>query len=347
MATETNEPRVGIGLIGAGGIGALHANILTTLVRQADLIGVTDVDGSRAAACAAQFGSQSYAKVEDLLANPEVAAVIIATPPKTHCDLIKLAAGAGKDVFCEKPLGWEVEEIDDALAEVERAGVKLQVGFNKRFDANVSKVKRMVSSGDVGRLLSLHIMGRDPIDHRPAGREDGDIFLDTMIHDIDIARFVTGSEATSVYTQGGVMADEPLDDPDTVITTIRFENGSTAIIDDSRVSGHGYDQRVEAFGMKGVASFGNEQRDRVWFSTGAEVQSAGPRGGAGESARLDPPEPFFARRYLDSYVAELRSFTRVVLDDAEPVATGEDGRAAVALAVAAFRSYREGTPISL
>ncbi len=347
MTTETDRPQLGIGIIGAGSIGSLHANIVTNLVRQANLIGVADVDESLAEACATRFGTRKYATAEELLADPEVAAVIISTPPRTHCGLIKLAAAAGKDVFCEKPLGWEVEEVDEALAEVKRTGIKLQVGFNKRFDASVGKVRQIVASGDLGRVLSLHVMGRDPIDMRPQGREDGDIFLDTMIHDLDISRFITGSEATSVYTLGGTVAPDPRDKPDSVVTVIGFANGAVAIIDDSRVSSHGYDQRLEAYGTKGVASTGNEQRDRVWLAAGSEVTAAGPRGGPGEQGRLDPPEPFFARRYLDSYVAEIRSFADSILGKTDPVVTGEDGRAAVVMAVAAFRSFREGVPVSL
>ncbi len=182
---------------------------------------------------------------------------------------------------------------------------------------------------------------------RQPGRDDGDIFLDTMIHDLDLARFVMGSEPTSVYTLGGVMADEPLDDPDTAITTLLFEGGAAAIIDDSRVSLHGSDQRLEAYGTQGVASNWNEQGDRLLLAEGAEVRSAGPSGLPGDRARLEPPEPYFAKRYLDSYVAELRSFADCVLNDSEPEVTGEDGRAAVALAWASDRSYREGKPVSV
>lgn len=143
------------------------------------------------------------------------------------------------------------------------------------------------------------------------------------------------------------MAEEPLDDPDTAVTTLRFEDGATAIIDDSRVSQHGSDQRLEAFGTKGMASIVNEQCDRVSIATGTEVSAAGPSGLPGEPDRLDPPEPYFAKRYLDSYVAELRSFADCILENTDPVVTGEDGRAAVALAWASFRSYRDGLPISL
>jgi myo-inositol 2-dehydrogenase/D-chiro-inositol 1-dehydrogenase len=210
----------------------------------------------------------------------------------------------------------------------------LQIGFNRRFDANFARAREMIGAGKIGRVLSAFIVGRDPIDQRPRGREDGDLFLDTTIHDLDMARFLLGVEAVSVYVQAGVMAEERLDDPDTALTTIRFENGATVVIDNSRLSGHGYDQRVEVCGTKGMVTVGNEATDTVSLAAGPDVKGSGP-------------EPFFTERYWASYVREIQSFVDCVASGGEPAVGGTDGRAAVEMALACARSYRESRPITL
>lgn len=314
-------------------MGSLHARIVRLHVDDAELVAVADVDETVAQACAEPIGARACSP-EALLADPKVAAVVIATPPRTHCALIRGAAKAGKHIFCEKPIGWELQEIDEALAAVEAAGVKLQIGFNRRFDASFARARGEIAAGEIGMVLSAFIVGRDPFDQRPRGREDEDLFFDTTIHDLDMARFLLGVDAESVYTQAGVMAVEQLDDPDTALTTIRFENGATVVIDNNRLSRHGYDQRVEVCGTKGMVTVGNQGTDTVSLAAGASVKRAGP-------------EPFFSERYFGSYVREMRSFVDCVVTGGEPAATGADGRAATELALACARSYREGRPVSL
>jgi myo-inositol 2-dehydrogenase/D-chiro-inositol 1-dehydrogenase len=322
-----------IGILGAGRMGSLHARILAGHVIGATLAAVADLDEPLARACVESYGG----RVMDgpaLLANPEIDAVIIATPARTHCALIAEAARSGKHILCEKPIGWDLVEIDAALADADRTGVKLQIGFNRRFDANFSHAQQSIASGGLGRLLSAIIISRDPVDQRPRNREDDDLFLDTTIHDLDMARFLAGAEATTVFAQGGVMADERLDDPDTAVTTLRFGNGATFVIDNTRLSGHGYDQRIEVCGDAGMLTVENVPSHTVSLATGANVVSSGP-------------EPFFTERYFDSYVRELQSFVDCVANDLEPAVTGWDGRAAVALAWACVRSYREGRPVAV
>jgi myo-inositol 2-dehydrogenase/D-chiro-inositol 1-dehydrogenase len=325
---------VGLGLIGAGTMGALHARLIASRLDTARLIAVADPEEKLIAPLSEDLGSKAYDAASALLSDPEVEAVIIATPPRTHCDLIKAAVATGKHVFCEKPIGWDLGEIDETLAEVERSPVKLQVGFNRRFDASFGRAQQMVAAGEIGTPLSAHIVGWDPIAERPRGRADGDIFLDTTIHDLDMARFVLNSEPMSVHAQGGGRAEERLDDPDTVVTTVRFESGATAVIDNSRISAHGYDQRLEVFGTKGVLSVANEQPHRLTLASDSGVVDAGP-------------QPFFTERYLDSYAEELRSFVECVAGGREPEVTGRDGRAAMAMAWACVRSYQESRPVDL
>lgn len=323
---------LGIGLLGAGRMGSLHARIVATQLDGARLVAVADVDAGLARSCAEVYGARASDDGGELLADSEVDAVIIATPPRTHCDLVEASARAGKHIFCEKPIGWDLEAIDRALAAVDQAGVALQIGFNRRFDRSFARAREVVASGELGRLLSILIISRDPLDQRPRGREDGDLFLDTTIHDLDMARFVAGREPVSVHAVGGVMAREPLDDPDTAVTVLRFDDGATAVIDNSRLSGHGYDQRVEVFGDRGAVCVGNVSPDTVSLATERGVLSPGP-------------EPFFTERYFDSYVRELRAFAECATNGGQPAVTGRDGRAAVTLAWACVRSYREGGPV--
>lgn len=325
--------KLSVGLLGAGTMGSLHARIVRLHVDNAEVVAVADIDEETAQARADDIGAKACSP-EEMLADPGVAAVVIATPPRTHCDLIAATARAGKHIFCEKPIGWELPEIDDALAAVEAAGVKLQVGFNRRFDRSFARAREVIAAGEIGGVLSAFIVGRDPIDQRPRGRADDDLFLDTTIHDLDMARFLLGVEAVSVYAQAGVMASEQLDDPDTAVTTVRFENGATVVIDNTRLSGHGYDQRVEICGTLGMVTVGNKAADTVSLAVGRHVEGSGP-------------EPFFTERYLESYVREMQSFVDCVLSGDKPTVSGADGRAAVELALACARSYREGRPVAL
>jgi myo-inositol 2-dehydrogenase/D-chiro-inositol 1-dehydrogenase len=308
--------------------------LVASRLETARLVAVADPEERLVGRLAEDLGSKAYVESRDLLFDSEVEAIILATPPRTHCGLIKAAVVAGKHVFCEKPIGWDLGEIDETLAEVDRSSIKLQVGFNRRFDSSFGKAQQMVAAGEIGTPVSVHIVGWDPIAERPRGRADGDIFLDTTIHDLDMARFVLASEPTSVHAQGGVMAEERLDDPDTVVTTVRFEGGATAVIDNSRISAHGYDQRLEVFGTAGILSVANEQPHQVTLANDSGVVGVGP-------------QPFFAERYLDSYVEELRSFVECVAEGREPAVTGRDGRAAVAIAWACVRSYQESRAVNL
>ena len=325
---------VGIGLIGAGTMGALHGRLVMSRVPEAELIAVADPDETVRRAVAGELGAKDYSQASELLVDPSIGAVIVATPPDTHCGLIKETIAARKHVFCEKPLGFDLAEIDETLAEMEGSSVKLQIGFNRRFDATFVRARSIVASGEIGTPLSAHVVAWDPIGQRPRGRSDGDIFFDTTIHDLDMVRFVLGSEPVSVYTQGGVMAAEQLDDPDTVVTMMRFENGATAVIDNSRISAHGYDQCLEVFGSGGLVTVANEQPHRATVRRASGVMSAGP-------------QPFFKERYTESYVEELRSFVDCVQGDRDPAVTGWDGRQAVAMALACVRSYQESRPVAM
>ena len=328
-----------VGLIGAGRIGRIHAGNLANRIPNARLVAVADIDLEAAKSLTAELNIETaVSDYAQLLEHGDLQAVVISSATDTHAQIIMEAAAAGKHIFCEKPLALELSRIDDALDAVEAAGVKLQVGFNRRFDPNYRKVREMAAEGKIGEPQILRITSRDS---EPPPLEfvkvSGGIFLDMTIHDFDMARYITGSEIEEIYVIGAVMIDpriEELGDLDTVIITLRFENGVIGTIDNSRKAVYGYDQRIELFGSEGMISTENETPDRHSLSTADGIQKP-------------LPLHFFLERYIESYLREMQSFVDCVQNDTPPEVTGADGRAPVVSGLAARLSYDENRPVSL
>jgi myo-inositol 2-dehydrogenase / D-chiro-inositol 1-dehydrogenase len=331
--------RLTIGVIGAGRIGRLHAEHLAYRIPAANPLAIADVVEAAAQECAARCRiPQAVADYRAILNNPNIQAVAICSATDTHAQIITEAAAAGKHIFCEKPIDQSLERIDHALAAVARAGVKLQIGFNRRFDANYMRVRQAVERGEIGRPQLLHIISRDPapppIEYV---RVSGGLFLDMTIHDFDMARFLLGEEVTEVYTAGGVMVDPAIGaagDLDTALVVLKFASGAVGTIDNSRQAVYGYDQRVELFGSAGAISTTNN------YPNTAVVSSA-------ESIRRDLPLNFFMDRYVESYLSEMAAFVDAVLHDRPTPVGGADGRAPVVIALAARRSYAENRPVRI
>jgi len=331
--------KLNVGVIGAGRIGRLHAEHLVRRIPRANVVAIADVVLEAAQKCAAALDIP--AAVRDhriIMENPEIEAVIICSSTDTHAQMMEEAAAAGKHIFCEKPIALDLAQIDQALAAVEQAGVKLQVGLNRRFDANFRRVRRAVAEGEIGQPHLLHIISRDPapppIEYI---RVSGGIFLDMTIHDFDMARFLIGSEVEEIYAAGGVMVDPAIGeagDIDTAIITLRFENGVIGAIDNSRQAVYGYDQRVEVFGSQGSISAGNN------YPNTTTVRGA-------QNIYRDLPLNFFMDRYVDAYIAEMESFITSIQQDTKPPVTGQDGRIPVAMGYAALKSYEENRPVQV
>ena len=331
--------RVNVGLIGAGRIGRLHAGHLTFRIPQADLLAVSDIILEAAQRCAADLGIPTATQDHRaIMENPAIEAVVICSSTDTHAQMIEEAAAAGKHIFCEKPIDFDLARIDRALAAVEEAGVKLQVGFNRRFDPNFRRVRELVAAGKIGQPHILRITSRDPA---PPPIEyikvSGGIFLDMTIHDFDMARYLIGGEVEEIYAAGGVMVDPEIGqagDIDTAIITLRFENGVIGTIDNSRRATYGYDQRVEVFGSSGMVTVSNNTPDTAVLSDDQGIH--GPL-----------PLYFFIKRYVDSYIAEMEAFIKCIQQDKTPPVTGIDGRIPVIMGYAARKSYEENRPVRL
>lgn len=327
-----------IALIGTGRIGKMHAELIHHQVDEAELAGVFDVMTESAQAVASSLGVPLFASTDDMFADPNVDAVAISSSTDTHVDLIVAAALAGKPIFCEKPLHLDLAEVDRALAAVAEAGVPLQIGFNRRFDASHEAVAQTVKSGEVGDLHLVRITSRDPAPPPISYIEvSGGIFMDMTIHDFDMARFVTGSEVIEVYAKGDVRVDPAIGaagDLDTVVVILTHADGTITTIDNSRQAVYGYDQRVEAFGATGMVS-----SDNPLINTTVMRNETG--------ARAATLPYFFLDRYIPSYVDQWHAFCAAISSGQEPPVTGADGRAPLVMGLAAWKSIREGRPVQI
>ncbi len=330
---------INVGLIGAGRIGRVHAEHLAHRIPTANLVAVADIFEEAAQKLAADFQvPAAYQDHRRIIEDQSIEAIVICSSTDTHAQMIEEAAAAGKHIFCEKPIALDLGAIDRALSTVDRAGVKLQVGFNRRFDPNFRRVREAVASGQIGTPHVLRITSRDPQPPPIAYvKVSGGIFLDMTIHDFDMARFLIDGEVEEIYAAGGVMVDPEIGeagDIDTVVTTLRYANGVIGVIDNSRQAVYGYDQRVEVFGSGGCVTADNNYPNTAFISDARRVHR-------------DLPLNFFMERYIESFIAEMQAFIACILNDTPPPVTGIDGRVPVVMGYAAQKSYQENRPVKL
>jgi myo-inositol 2-dehydrogenase/D-chiro-inositol 1-dehydrogenase len=326
-----------LALLGAGRIGQVHAANIHHNPR-AELHAIVDVNAEAARALAARVGATASTDVDAVLADPALSGVLICTSTDTHVELILKAAQRKLAIFCEKPIDLDLAKVDACLAEVERAGVPLFIGFNRRFDPHFRALREAIRRGEAGDVESVKITSRDPAPPPLAYiRVSGGLFHDMMIHDLDMARFLLGEEPVEIFATGACLVDPAIGeagDIDTAMVILKTRRGALCHIDNSRRAAYGYDQRIEVFGSKGMLQAHNPLPTTVTrFSR--------------EGAVSDNPHHFFLERYPEAYRAELDHFLDVIARRAPPLATGRDGRQALALADAAARSRKLGRPVAL
>ena len=326
-----------IGVLGCGRIGRMHAELIAKAVPGVSLAMVYDVEPVVAAEVAQRHGVPMAGSVQEILAG-EIDAVAICTSTDTHAGLVIDAAAAGKPTFCEKPISLDLPTVDAVIRSVDAAETFLQIGFNRRFDAAHQSVRRAAADGEVGDLWMVKITSRDrecpPIAYL---RRSGGLFLDMTIHDFDMARYITGSEVTEVFAAGSVLGDSAIaaiGDIDTAALILRHESGCMTLIDNSRHAGYGYDQRVEAFGSKGVAVSENPV-----VHSAVRRDPSGWRGATMFESFID--------RYHDSFVRQWAAFATAVRTGGESPASGRDGRAPLVIGLAANESLRTGLPVAV
>ncbi len=327
-----------VGVIGAGRIGRMHAELLASRVPGAALAAVHDVRADAASALAEELGVSAPRSADELISDPDVDAVAICSSTETHAELVVRAARVGKAIFCEKPVSHDLAEVDRALKAVADAGTPFQIGFNRRFDPAHQSIHDAVADGSVGEPHLVRISSRDPVPP-PAEyvRVSGGIFLDMTIHDFDMARYLTGSEVVEVYARGALRIDpayREVGDVDTALVVLTHGDGCITAIDNSRRAAYGFDQRVEVFGSLGMAASENPLRHSgvVWTE---------------EGTRMPALPYFFLERYIPSYLREWEAFVRAVLAG-EPTPVGpEDARAPLVIGLAAGRSLQERRPVQI
>jgi myo-inositol 2-dehydrogenase/D-chiro-inositol 1-dehydrogenase len=324
-----------VGVIGAGRIGSMHAELLAGRVPGAVLAGIHDAHEEVARTVGARLGAPVARSVGELLAE-DIDAVAICSSTDTHADLVVAAARAGKAIFCEKPVSLDLGEVDRALAAVRDAGVPFQIGFNRRFDPGHQSVRDAVASGAVGDPHLVRISSRDPAPPPLSYvRVSGGIFLDMTIHDFDMARYVTASEVVEVFARGAVRVDPAFaeaGDVDTALVTLVHASGCLTAIDNSRQAVYGFDQRVEVFGSAGMAASENPLAHAGLVRTAA----------GGRAATLPS---FYLERYTPSYVREWEAFVASVAAGTAPPVSAADARAPLVIGLAAWRSLRERRPV--
>ncbi len=334
-----SKTRIRFGVIGAGRIGKIHIENLKHRIPGSDVFAISDIYEEELGKVADQFNIDfRTTNYHEILNNKSVDAVVICSPTDTHAQIIQDAAEAKKHIFCEKPIDLMLERIRKTIEVVEQNGVKLQVGFNRRFDPNFKKVHDISRSGKIGQPHILKITSRDPA---PPPAEyisvSGGIFLDMSIHDFDMARYLVGSEVEEVFASGNVLIDPVFKregDFDTAITILNFENGAIGTIDNSRKAIYGYDQRVEVFGPKGMVMVDNKKHDTHSYYNSDGIVAALP---------LD----FFMDRYTESYLLEMKEFLECILNNTDPTVSGNDGLISVKIGMAAKISAKENRPVKI
>ncbi len=334
-----SSPSLRFAVLGVGRIGKIHAENLANRLPGTKVVALSDTFSEPLLALAAELNvAKTFTDYRQVLEMPEVDAIALCTPTSTHYQIILDAAAAGKHIFCEKPLELSLEKIAAIGKAVEKHGIQLMVGFNRRYDSNFLKVRETVKGGKVGDPHLLRITSRDP-GPPPAEyiRSSGGMFLDMTIHDFDMARYLLASEVVELYATANVLVDpifRELGDWDTAVITLKFANGAMGAIDNSRKAAYGYDQRVEVFGSKGMIAVTNNTPDNHVFLDSEGSHSALPLN-------------FFMDRYTESYRREMQAFVDSIRNKTPVPVTAFDCLMAVTMGIAARRSVEENRPVRL
>ena len=329
-----------LGIIGAGRIGKLHAENIAYRIPNACVKAIADpFISDETEQWAIKLGIANVLKdYREILDDSSIDAILICSSTDTHAPISLEAIAAGKHVFCEKPVSQDIGEILKVRQALTTGKLKYQVGFNRRFDHNFRAVRAAIAEGRIGEQHIVKITSRDPQAPPPAYvKTSGGMFMDMTIHDFDMLRYLTGSEADEVFVRAANLIDPEIGaagDVDTAIITITMKNGALASIDNSRRAAYGYDQRVEAFGSLGQISVSNDTPSTAVISTAAGVCA-------------EKPLYFFLERYMDSFIREMKDFVRAIADDSPVLVNIEDGLQSVVMAMAANRSLKENRPVAL
>lgn len=334
--------QIGICIIGAGRAGMIHARNIERDVPGASVVALSDPVSEALEKSSSELGDvKTYSEYAEAIADPDVDAIVIASPTVFHREIAVAAADAGKHILCEKPMAMNVEECDEMIAAVKRNGVKLQIGFMRRFDANFRSAKERVDAGEIGGVVQVRSLTHGPTTPKPwmydIAKSNGPL-AEVSSHDIDTLRWFTEAEFEEVYAIAGNYrcpeARESFPDfYDNVVLVARMSNGMQGIVNGAQGVRYGYDSRCEILGEKGLVTVGDLSGNSAVTHTAAGMGA--------------PIVRSWMNLFLDAYRAEDRHFVECVSEDREPCVTGHDGKMAVAVVNAGNASIREGRPIRL
>lgn len=333
--------KVKFGIIGVGAIGRFHAENLAKNIFNASLVAIADSYVSAAREVAGKLGvDKVYADYNEMLEDPEVEAVAIAAPTFLKKEMVPAATKRGKHVFVEKPMSLTSEECDKMISAAKNAGVKLQVGYQRRFDTAFVRVERAIVAGDLGKIMIINSATRDPPSNPQGWSIDpklgGNIWLDTSSHDFDAIRFLSKAEVTEVYAEATVLVHEhfkPLGMWDTVLVTLKMSNGALAHVDSCQWTVYGYDVRAEVFGTKAAAFVG------MGYNSDSRILQGG-------SLTEDLPQTF-QQRFGQAYRDELVDFADCIMSEREPKVSGADGKKGVEIGLACAESITRHAPVKM
>lgn len=330
--------KINVAVIGLGRMGKIHLKNLLQAISNANVVAVADPVYPEEQFKKEYEGLRFVKDAAEVITSPEVDAIVIATPTSTHAALVEQCIDNRKPVFCEKPLDLSLEITKTLLQKAEKVGIALMIGFNRRFDHNFMEARKAVSEGKIGNPQIVKITNRDPsLPSIEFVKTSGGMFMDFTIHDFDMARYMMGKEVVEVYAKGLVFFDEEManaGDVDTALTTLTFEDGTYAVLDNSRKAVFGYDQRLEIFGDKGMIQVENNLANRNILYNEHGIHQALPLNS-------------FTQRYIDSYCKEMESFIDALLNNTPVPIKNEDIVMATLLAYAAKKSMDEHRPVKL
>jgi inositol 2-dehydrogenase len=332
--------KLGIGVLGVGEMGKRHAENVRRLVPEARLVAVADVAAQRARQVADELEIEhSYDSLDKMADRKDIDAVLIAAPDKFHAQAIRVAAAAGKHILCEKPIATTLDEANSALHEVERAKVRLQIGFMRRYDPAYAAAMKRIEAGEIGTPVIFKSVGRDKDEPPLAAYQsnvNGMLFYNNTIHDFDLARWLMQDEVSEVhaYTTTTIRPEvAQFGDVVASVVNLKYVRGAIGNVESYVQAVYAYDVRTEVVGSKGSIFIGSLQKTPATFLT---------KQGSNEILA-----DHFLSRFVDAYLAEVQDFVHRVLTDQEPRVTGEDGLRALQIAVAAENSHLQSRPCKI
>ena len=332
--------RVGVGVLGVGEMGKRHAENIRRLVPEAGLVAIADAAADRARQVAEELEIEhAYGSLEAMLENKDIQAVLIATPDKFHAQAIEIAARAGKDILCEKPIALNIADARAALEAVSKAHVRLQIGFMRRYDPAYAAAMKRIEGGDIGTPVIFKSLGRDKDEPPLAAYQsglNGMLFYNSTIHDFDLARWLMRDEVSEVHSYTTVAIRPEIaryGDVVAGVVNLQYRNGGVGNVESYVQAVYGYDVRTEIVGSRGSILIGSlRQTPAIFLTVQGSVQTLADH---------------FLTRFQDAYLAEVRDFVQNILNDRPPRVSGDDGLKALAIAVAAEKSYLQKTAVKV